>query len=103
MVTGIKDDGIPLPQRAGRPSLSIFKCNAPCLLGDKHIAIKKSPKFRSIYFNYKDFFLVILVALLDVDKFIWIDIGNKDTNWMNIPVMNQSISFLDEDPLLKDD
>ena len=38
----------------------------------KHVAIRKSPKSRSIYNNYTGFFSIILMALVDAEyMFKW--------------------------------
>ncbi len=51
----------------------------PQLLGamdGKHIAIKCLKGGGSLYFNYKKFHSIVLMALVDADyKFIWIDVG----------------------------
>lgn len=59
----------------------LSKWNLPHTLGaldGKHIACKCPPSSGSTYFNYKKYFSVVLLALVNSDyKFIWADIGGR--------------------------
>lgn len=55
------------------------KWNYPCCIGaldGKHIALRQPPASGSEYFNYKHFFSVLLMAVVDANyKFIYVDVG----------------------------
>lgn len=56
-------------------------------LGDKRIAIKKPHKSGSTYHNYKGFYTIVLMVLVDADyKFLWIqvdDVGSSSGGHAN--------------------
>ena len=50
----------------------------PCSWGlyRKHVRIKKPPKPGSTYYNYKGFFSIIIMALVDpAYKFMWVEVS----------------------------
>ena len=55
----------------------------------KHVAINKPAKSGSLYHNYKGFFSLNMLALVDADyKFIWADVGHYSSN--SNPTVNSS-------------
>ncbi len=50
-------------------------------LDGKHVRIRNPPKGASEYFNYKRYFSIIMMALVDADyRFIYLDIGQPGAN-----------------------
>lgn len=92
------------------------KWNLPHCLGaldGKHCKIKKPEKSGSDFYNYKGFFSIVLLALVDANyKFIWVDTGgngcNSDAQLFNDSelkeyIMNKKINFPPDQPLPNDD
>ena len=79
----------------------------------KHIAIKAPNDSGSLYYNYKGFFSIILLGVVDADnKFIWADVGSNGST-SDCGVFNRSdlkaalddgtIGLPPDDPLPTDD
>jgi hypothetical protein len=59
-------------------------------LNGKHIRMQCPDKSGSLYFNYKRFFSIILMGLVDADyKFIYVDVGAYG-GWSDAQVFNES-------------
>ena len=59
-------------------------------LDGKHIAMKKPKKSRSEYYNYKGFFSLLLLALVDTEyRFLWVDVGSSGSP-SDAQIFNQS-------------
>ena len=51
------------------------------VLDGKHIMMRCPPNSHSLFYNYKGFFSIVLMALVDADsRFIYIDVGNYGSN-----------------------
>ena len=82
-------------------------------LDGKHIAMTCPPNGGSIFYNYKGFHSIILMALVDADyKFAWVDVGSDgssgDAHVFNKSelkdcILDDTIGFPAPDPLPHDD
>lgn len=82
-------------------------------LDGKHIAITKPRKSGSVYFNYKGFFSIVILALVDADyKFLWVNVGSNGSssdcgiyNRSNLEpaLRNETLGLPDQCPLPNDD
>ena len=78
-------------------------------LDEKHVACRCPSKTGSQYFNYKGFYSIVLLALVDADyKFIWADVGGtgsaSDAQIYNDSelkecVEDDTLGFLNPEPL----
>nr|XP_054757882.1 uncharacterized protein LOC129263998 [Lytechinus pictus] len=82
-------------------------------LDGKHVAIRNPPGSGTIYYNYKGFYSLILLALVDGNyKFLWADVGNPGSS-SDAQVFNHSplrrelengtLGLPDPEPLPDDD
>ena len=79
----------------------------------KHIAIKKPDHSGSQYFNYKGFFSIVLLAIVDGDyKFVWVNIGANGSasdcgiynrSPLEVALREGTLGFPDAAPLPHDD
>jgi hypothetical protein len=82
-------------------------------LDGKHCALRRPNKSGTVYHNYKGFFSVVLMALVDAKyRFLWIDCGgvgsNSDAQLFNVSELKEcledgSIGLPVPDPLPHDD
>ena len=71
-------------------------------LNGKHIACKRPPKSGSQYFNYKGFYSVVLMALVDADyKFFWPDLGSSGSASDALIYNDSEIKELAEDETIR--
>ncbi|XP_060561053.1 uncharacterized protein LOC132720846 [Ruditapes philippinarum] len=111
------DEVMPLPTTAAdwKRILDGFleKWNFPHTLGaldGKHIACKCPPSSGSTYFNYKKYYSIVLLALVDYDcKFIWADIGGRGAasdaqlwNESDLKAATEELDLPDAEPLPHD-
>eukprot|EP00105_Crassostrea_gigas_P006210 XP_011420065.1 PREDICTED: protein ALP1-like [Crassostrea gigas] len=78
-------------------------------LDGKHVALRNPSRSGTLYYNYKGFFSIILLALVDANyKFLWADVGTQDAQIFNNGPMrygleNDTLCLPDPEPLPHDD
>ncbi|XP_062584031.1 putative nuclease HARBI1 [Saccostrea cucullata] len=82
-------------------------------LDGKHVAIRNKRRSGTLYYNYKGFFSIILLALVDADyKFIWADVGTQGSSSdaqifnhgpLRNGLENDTLGLPDPEPLPHDD
>ena len=114
------DDAVPTPMTKDEwktiAEEFLMRWNVPHACGaldGKHVAIKKPPHSGSEYFNYKGFFSIVLLALVDANyRFLWADVGGVGSqsdaqiyNGSELAEVLQSgeINLPDDDHLPNDD
>ena len=120
IISEYKDEVISCPTspEEWQPIADLFykRWNIPHACGaldGKHIACRKPPNSGSLYHNYKGFFSIVLMALVDADyKFLWVDVGGYG-HMSDAQIFNESelkeclidgtIGFPVPDPLPNDD
>jgi len=77
----------------------------------KHVAVKKPKKSGSLYYNYKVFFYVVLLALVDANYSLYnvwangssLDAGVFNRSTLRAALEDNTIGFSEPDPLPGDD
>ena len=91
----LQPDVMPKPKKEDWQRIELgfrHRWNFPNCLGavdGKHISVNKPPESGTLFHNYKGFFSIVLLALVDANyKFIAVDVGeygaNKDSNVFKI-------------------
>jgi hypothetical protein len=118
--TKFSEEVIPIPNthEEWRPIAEEFEIrwNVPHACGaldGKHIALRKPRRSGSEYYNYKGFFSIVLMALVDANfRFLWIDVGGhghmSDAQLYNNSELSEmlqdgTICFPPPEPLPNDD